>query len=716
MIRTFLMPRIAISFLIALALGAVASISLWNEYQNAAEKDRATYVQSLLDGKLEAKRREIERLFDSIYLNARTISLLPSIRAITGKNRLNEKEDVVAQNRLSRDAHNTVQQIYNNIVSQESVSEIYAVIDGLDYHKGEVPFFMLDELIMQKPAGTGSKEEKSKTADTPEELEDQEYEYFPQQIAQLRASHPRFNFTSPSEIPAALSPIMRTCDNSQYNSIKNGNVHDADGLLFSVPFYHADTQVFTGVISVILRSNMLEAALLGLPGLPISAEEKAAAEKDGRPLPAQPANFVLHSNKYNITIFDRRNAGLPKFISDTSLKNTNVFETKPDVHGDADWKLYLYISPEALAQHVEPLRKAYVQKGVLALSILLAMFCFASFYFYRQYQAKMELQNFAELLHDITSGDSDLTRRVQLTRNDEIGAIAGQFNLFADNVANIIRSLSSVNHQTETASSQLLKTSQQLNGQIETQQTLSASMSEEVREIERIAQQSDASSRTVVDNVEQTNATLSHISALMQNIAQRIASSSQNQQQLASELKALHEKTGEVKNVIHLLEEIASQTNLLALNAAIEAARAGESGRGFAVVADEVRKLAERTESSLRSIDRSLGEFIGTVANVSQEIERSAADILETTQETDNLKQELQSRTASIQETLAVAQQQSEGARQLAATSTTIYKHIETASQNTANTAIETGMLGDIAHQLASNIEQLKTQIGRYKV
>jgi methyl-accepting chemotaxis protein len=716
MIRSYLLPRIVIAFLATAVIGAVACGSLWNEYQRLAEKDRSDYVQLLLDSKMEAKRREVERLFDTIYLNARTIALLPSIREITGKNRQGDKEDVIAEKRITRDAYNTVQQIYNNIVSQANVSEIYAVIDGLDYRKGEIPFFMFDTLIMQKPAGEQVEEEEKKTADTPEELEDYEYEYFPKQIAQLRAEHPKFNFSSLDDIPAVLSPLMRTCDNSQYSSISHGNVHNTDGFLYSVPFYHADTENLTGVISVIVRANILEAMLLGLPSLPLTPEEKAEAAKAGHPMPEEFSDFALRSAKYGITIFDRRNKELPGLIGDTALNGINVFEAKPSVHGDADWTLYYYISPAMLNRHAAPIRKEYMQKGLLAIVVLTAVFGFAVFYFYRQYRARLELRNFAELLHDITGGDNDLTKRVKLARNDEIGAIARQFNLFADNVASIIRTIGGVSGQTEAAGSQLMEVSQQLGEQAEEQRCLSLNMSEEVDEIEHFARQAEASSRTVVENVEQTNATLTHVSSLMQDIAQRVADSSQNQQQLATELKSLHEKTDEVKSVVLLLEGIAGQTNLLALNAAIEAARAGEAGRGFAVVADEVRKLAERTENSLRDIDKSLGEFVNTIARVSQEIEYSAAGILKTNQETDILKEELQLRAGVIRETLGIVRQQSGDAQKLAATSSAIHEHIAVATRNCANTQMQTEMLANVAQQLASSIELLKEQIGHYRV
>ena len=126
----------------------------------------------------------------------------------------------------------------------------------------------------------------------------------------------------------------------------------------------------------------------------------------------------------------------------------------------------------------------------------------------------------------------------------------------------------------------------------------------------------------VIDIVSDVNTQISEIETTFKNSLDNTRKSmalsdkskdylSESYGQINELLKAMDEitvKSGNIAEIIEIINGIASQTNLLALNASIEAARAGEAGRGFAVVADSVRQLAEQTSEAAANTTKLIEE------------------------------------------------------------------------------------------------------------
>lgn len=340
---SFLSKEIGIILLVSAA--ATAGLSYW--HQQSRQQITQDYIRSQTATVFKQKQAVIENALTTVYQNIRAISLLPSVRAIKGGNVVTKDEaDIVKSGRFSAEGLATVQEIYNNMASQISVSEIYAVVEGLDADKGEEPFFMMDTVRFGVQA-VGATEE-APNPDFPEESEAEEYAAFPAQITAIKTAYPTFDFARMNDIPAIASPMMRTCDNTQYRSLKTGDVKQSYGMLYSVPFY-AQAGPFRGVISAILRHNVLEALLLGVPFVPVTEEDKAAQLEAGWKLP-DAANFLLTNDKYGTQIMDRRNSDLPALI-ERGTPDRNVFRVHLDVHSDAPWELTFYV-PEARLQAV----------------------------------------------------------------------------------------------------------------------------------------------------------------------------------------------------------------------------------------------------------------------------------------------------------------------------------------------------------------------------
>jgi len=351
--------------LTAVALATLTGMWLWHAADKRA--DQKTFIETQVATVVQNKQRNIEALFDSLYQNLRTISLLPSVRSISGGNRANENEDIVASKRFTPDARETVQQLFNNLRGNVNVSEVYAVIEGLDAQKGQVPFFMYDTVHF---GDVKAESETPKGGDTPEPDESAEYAYFPRQMARIKQGHPRFSFTSAEQIPAYLSPLMTTCDNTQYVSKSTGNVHETDGLLYSVPFYRADNQEFRGVIAGILRRNVLEAALLDVPFIPVTPDDLAKQKKEGWSLPA-PTQFMLSNESHGIRIFDRRNAELPNLLAQ-GVEGRNSFHVKLSVQGEP-WVLHYFLPESSIQAATADSDRSFLWQLLLVVGVAIAV-------------------------------------------------------------------------------------------------------------------------------------------------------------------------------------------------------------------------------------------------------------------------------------------------------------------------------------------------------
>ncbi|MFO1233669.1 MAG: methyl-accepting chemotaxis protein [Rivihabitans pingtungensis] len=183
----------------------------------------------------------------------------------------------------------------------------------------------------------------------------------------------------------------------------------------------------------------------------------------------------------------------------------------------------------------------------------------------------------------------------------------------------------------QTALAEQQQTSHGLQGELEQNRTLRNPFAEFCQSIvdirtsfSTLAERMDSCFVSAADAATTLHGTRGMVDVLTDSFTQIAAS----QQQTRQHMDTLDGKTGEIRQFVQLIKEVADQTNLLALNAAIEAARAGESGRGFAVVADEVRKLAERTAAATREIDV-LVEDIGEASGATkQQVSEASEQIL----------------------------------------------------------------------------------------
>ncbi|ALU58386.1 MULTISPECIES: methyl-accepting chemotaxis protein [Pseudomonas] len=289
---------------------------------------------------------------------------------------------------------------------------------------------------------------------------------------------------------------------------------------------------------------------------------------------------------------------------------------------------------------------------------------------------RSKLRPLSELVRQADAlGAGDLSVRLNVTSNDEIGQLSGSFNKMSEALSSMVSHIRTAAQEVSTRANALSGLSGGAFEGMEQQSGEITSMAGAVEEFSatsmNIADNMGNTERLAQENAQQTRigrTSMEEASSSLQQIATSLSST-------AKVIDTLGQRSQEIGSIVGVITSIADQTNLLALNAAIEAARAGEQGRGFAVVADEVRSLASRTREAT-------DEISGMIASIQQE----TGNAISTMQQGNTLMQEGLSLNAKVASALAQIDEQSRSAgHQFAAITTATQEQSSTATMLSSN-------------------------------
>ncbi|WP_033916523.1 methyl-accepting chemotaxis protein [Campylobacter sputorum] len=354
-------------------------------------------------------------------------------------------------------------------------------------------------------------------------------------------------------------------------------------------------------------------------------------------------------------------------------------------------------------------------KTFISIAIVIIIISIITALIYARISIIKPLNNLINRANNLSSGDGDLTVKLDDSGKDEIAMASKAINAFIEKVRKLINDAKNLSSENSSIANELSSSSLQTGKRVGDSTAIVSKVSSSCSDINSNMKDSIEEAKTGKKNLQEAIVYIDEVNKAMLNLNSKISTSAQTENEMSDKINQLAKEADQVKEVLDVINEIADQTNLLALNAAIEAARAGEHGRGFAVVADEVRNLAEKTQSSLVEINATINIIVQSINDSSKQMNINAKDINDLT----NVAQEVEKSIKNMSEVIG-------GAIKLSDTTVddyidtgknidTIVKDIEEINLISKENARSVEEIAGAAEHLNKMTDQLNAKLGEFR-
>jgi methyl-accepting chemotaxis protein len=363
----------------------------------------------------------------------------------------------------------------------------------------------------------------------------------------------------------------------------------------------------------------------------------------------------------------------------------------------------------------------------IALIVAVLLGCLSAFMAIRA--VVVPIKRVTASLKDIAEGEGDLTVRLDINSQDEVGMLAHWFNLFIENMDHLVKDIAANADRLGSSSSNLLGIADHMANGAEQMSERSKSVAAATEEMSTNMNSVAAASEEAAVNMNSVSGAADEMTNRIEEIA-KMAESAMNISSKAvaranattSQVNDLGNAASDINKVTETITEISEQTNLLALNATIEAARAGEAGKGFAVVADEIKELAKQTADAtsdirkkIEGIQSSTGKTVAEIEQITKVIDevneivmKISGDISEQSEVTCGIARNVVEASRGIQ-------QVNQNVAQSSAVSTSIAEDINQVSCESGEMSNSSSTIRQSAQDLLSMSEQLNGLVSKFK-